>query len=75
MVNEARGDRWDHYAMTCTEFLLAALTGDVQSDVLSSRPVHPARIPAADSRLSSPRDAVTNGARASEADLGAAAAG
>ncbi|WP_406120344.1 SMI1/KNR4 family protein [Streptomyces canus] len=37
MVNEARGDRWEHYPMTCTESLLAALEGDVQSDILSSR--------------------------------------
>ncbi|MEU0029579.1 SMI1/KNR4 family protein [Streptomyces sp. NPDC006335] len=37
MVNEARGDRWEHYQMTCTEFLLAALEGDVHSDALSSR--------------------------------------
>jgi uncharacterized membrane protein YdbT with pleckstrin-like domain len=37
VVNEARGDRWEHYPMNCTEFLLAALTGDVYSDVLSSR--------------------------------------
>lgn len=37
MVNEARGDLWEHYPMTCTVFLLAALTDDVQSDVLSSR--------------------------------------
>ncbi|MGW5609375.1 SMI1/KNR4 family protein [Streptomyces sp. NPDC003753] len=37
MVNEARGDRWEHYPMSCTEFLVAALTGDVQSAVLSSR--------------------------------------
>jgi hypothetical protein len=37
MANEARGDCWEHYPMTCTGFLLAALTGDVHSDVLSSR--------------------------------------
>jgi hypothetical protein len=37
MVNEVRGDRWEHYPMTCTGFLLAALTGEVQSDVLATR--------------------------------------
>ncbi|MFG2554575.1 SMI1/KNR4 family protein [Streptomyces sp. NPDC048581] len=37
MVNEARGDRWEHHSMNCTEFLVAALVGDVQSSVLSSR--------------------------------------
>ncbi|MFK0117202.1 SMI1/KNR4 family protein [Streptomyces sp. NPDC090994] len=37
MVNEARGDRWEHYSMNCTEFLVAVLEGDVQSSVLSSR--------------------------------------
>lgn len=37
MVNEARGDRWEHFLMNCTEFLVAVLEGDVQSKVLSSR--------------------------------------
>jgi hypothetical protein len=37
MVNEARGDRWEHYSMNCTEFLVAVLEGEVQSSVLSSR--------------------------------------
>ncbi|MGW3123960.1 SMI1/KNR4 family protein [Streptomyces sp. NPDC001107] len=37
MVNEARGDRWEHYSMNCTEFLVAALEGAVQSAVFSSR--------------------------------------
>ncbi|MCZ9337001.1 SMI1/KNR4 family protein [Streptomyces sp. TRM76130] len=37
MVNEARGDRWEHYPMNCTEFLVSVLTADVRSAVLSSR--------------------------------------
>ncbi|MGW1744858.1 hypothetical protein ACWCRD_04395 [Streptomyces sp. NPDC002092] len=37
MVNEARGDRWENYSMNCTEFVVAALAGDVHSNVLSSR--------------------------------------
>lgn len=37
MANEARGDRWEHYPMNCTEFLVAVLTADVRSAVLSSR--------------------------------------
>jgi hypothetical protein len=37
MVNEACGDRWEHYSMNCIEFLVSVLTEDVQSTVLSSR--------------------------------------
>lgn len=37
MVNEARGDRWEHYSMNCTAFLVAVLEGHVRSGVLSSR--------------------------------------
>ncbi|MFI6015290.1 SMI1/KNR4 family protein [Streptomyces sp. NPDC051243] len=37
MVNEARGDRWEHFPMNCTGFLAAALAGDLRSAVLSSR--------------------------------------
>ncbi|WP_030896380.1 MULTISPECIES: SMI1/KNR4 family protein [Streptomyces] len=42
MVNEARGEEWEHYGMTCTEFLVAALSGDVRSDILWSRFPQPA---------------------------------
>ncbi|MFF4601156.1 SMI1/KNR4 family protein [Streptomyces sp. NPDC001339] len=37
MVNEARGDRWEHFPHTCTQFLAAILTGDLRSTILSSR--------------------------------------
>ncbi|MEV5128425.1 SMI1/KNR4 family protein [Streptomyces decoyicus] len=37
MLNEARGDTWEHYDMNCTDFLHAALTGEIRSDVLWSR--------------------------------------
>ncbi|GAA4086327.1 SMI1/KNR4 family protein [Streptomyces shaanxiensis] len=37
MVNEARGDRWEHFPMNCTEFLAAVLQGDLRSALLSSR--------------------------------------
>ncbi|SOE15595.1 SMI1-KNR4 cell-wall [Streptomyces sp. 2323.1] len=37
MVNEARGERWEHFSCSCTEFLASALTGDLRSSVLSSR--------------------------------------
>ncbi|MFF4287479.1 SMI1/KNR4 family protein [Streptomyces sp. NPDC001633] len=43
MVNEARGERWEHFPHTCTQFLVAALNGDLRSEILSSRfplPVH-----------------------------------
>ncbi|MEV0373918.1 SMI1/KNR4 family protein [Streptomyces sp. NPDC050636] len=43
MVNEARGDRWKHFPITCTEFLVSVLTGELHSDILSSffpLPVH-----------------------------------
>ncbi|BDM70103.1 hypothetical protein HEK616_35900 [Streptomyces nigrescens] len=43
MVNEARGERWEHFPHTCTRFLASALTGDLRSNILSSRfplPVH-----------------------------------
>ncbi|MFG2894957.1 SMI1/KNR4 family protein [Streptomyces sp. NPDC048248] len=36
MVNEARGDRWEHFPSTCTEFLASALTGELRSTILSS---------------------------------------
>ncbi|MGW8395887.1 SMI1/KNR4 family protein [Streptomyces lydicus] len=37
MVNEARGDRWEHFSVTCTQFLASALTGELKSTILSSR--------------------------------------
>ncbi|MCM2421329.1 SMI1/KNR4 family protein [Streptomyces sp. RKAG293] len=37
MVNEARGPRWEHFAMTCTNFLASLLAGSVRSDILASR--------------------------------------
>ncbi|MGW2407980.1 SMI1/KNR4 family protein [Streptomyces sp. NPDC001739] len=43
MVNEARGERWEHFSCTCTQFLVAALIGDLRSEILCSRfplPVH-----------------------------------
>ncbi|TJZ58866.1 SMI1/KNR4 family protein [Streptomyces piniterrae] len=36
MVNEARGDRWEHFPVTCTEFLVSVLTGELRSGILSS---------------------------------------
>ncbi len=36
MINEARGDHWEHYATTCTQFLADALDGTLTSDILSS---------------------------------------
>ncbi|MFE2283749.1 SMI1/KNR4 family protein [Streptomyces sp. NPDC059443] len=36
MVNEARGDRWEHFDASCTQFLAASLDGQLQSNVLSS---------------------------------------
>ncbi|WP_326615640.1 SMI1/KNR4 family protein [Streptomyces decoyicus] len=37
MVNESSGDRWEHFPVTCTQFLASALTGDLKSTILSSR--------------------------------------
>ncbi|MDV5146885.1 SMI1/KNR4 family protein [Streptomyces sp. SBC-4] len=37
MVNEARGDRWEHFAVSCTQFLSSALAGELRSAILSSR--------------------------------------
>ncbi|WP_328738746.1 SMI1/KNR4 family protein [Streptomyces erythrochromogenes] len=36
MVNEARGDRWEHFSASCTQFLASALDGGLQSNILSS---------------------------------------
>ncbi|MEV0032188.1 SMI1/KNR4 family protein [Nocardia sp. NPDC050793] len=36
MVNEARGERWEHFGHTCTQFLASALTGDIRSTLLSA---------------------------------------
>lgn len=36
MVNEARGDRWEHFDVPCTQFLAASLDGQLQSGILSS---------------------------------------
>ncbi|WP_328786268.1 SMI1/KNR4 family protein [Streptomyces sp. NBC_00273] len=35
MVNEV-SDRWEHYPVSCTQFLASALTGELQSNILSS---------------------------------------
>ncbi|MFE9933384.1 SMI1/KNR4 family protein [Streptomyces sp. NPDC005533] len=37
MVNEASGPRWESYSLSCTQFLAAALTGELQSNILSSQ--------------------------------------
>lgn len=37
LVNEARGERWEHFEMGCAEFLFSSLTGDVRSELLWSR--------------------------------------
>ncbi|WP_314247476.1 SMI1/KNR4 family protein [Streptomyces kutzneri] len=36
MVNEVSGPRWEHYPVSCTQFLASALTGELQSEILSS---------------------------------------
>ncbi|MFF3774503.1 SMI1/KNR4 family protein [Streptomyces sp. NPDC002232] len=36
MVNEARGGRWEHFAVSCTRFLADILDGGLRSDILSS---------------------------------------
>ncbi|MFE6084899.1 SMI1/KNR4 family protein [Streptomyces virginiae] len=36
MVNEARGDRWEHFPVSCTQFLASALDGELKSGILSS---------------------------------------
>ncbi|MFE2479120.1 SMI1/KNR4 family protein [Streptomyces sp. NPDC059389] len=36
MVNEARGGRWEHFAVTCTQFLASSLNGELRSEILSS---------------------------------------
>lgn len=37
MVNEARGGSWEHIELSCTGFLVAALTREFESRILSSR--------------------------------------
>ncbi|WP_327350455.1 SMI1/KNR4 family protein [Streptomyces sp. NBC_01304] len=37
LVNEARGERWEHHPLTCTQFLVKVLSGVLTSGVLSSR--------------------------------------
>ncbi|MEU8888094.1 SMI1/KNR4 family protein [Streptomyces sp. NPDC048442] len=37
MVNEARGERWEHFPVSCTQFLAASLDGDLQSEILWSQ--------------------------------------
>jgi hypothetical protein len=37
LVNEARGEEWEHFEMGCAEFLVATLTGEVRSGLLWSR--------------------------------------
>ncbi|WP_326598156.1 SMI1/KNR4 family protein [Streptomyces sp. NBC_01803] len=34
MVNEARGDWWEHFPVGCVEFLASTLSGDVASEIL-----------------------------------------
>ncbi|MFF4243081.1 SMI1/KNR4 family protein [Streptomyces sp. NPDC001822] len=36
MVNEARGDRWEHFSVSCTQFLASSLDGELKSNILSS---------------------------------------
>ncbi|MBB4982283.1 MULTISPECIES: SMI1/KNR4 family protein [Streptomyces] len=36
MVNEARGDRWEHFPVSCTQFLASSLSGELRSNILSS---------------------------------------
>ncbi|MFJ8142616.1 SMI1/KNR4 family protein [Streptomyces sp. NPDC096013] len=43
MVNEARGDWWEHFDVGCVELLVQLLSGEVHSEILSSSfplPVH-----------------------------------
>ncbi|MFD7555719.1 SMI1/KNR4 family protein [Streptomyces sp. NPDC059835] len=43
MVNEARGERWEYFPVSCTQFLASSLDGELQSAILSSlfpRSVH-----------------------------------
>jgi hypothetical protein len=41
MVNEARGERWEHHHATATRFLVDVLNGDLSSSILSSLfPLH-----------------------------------
>ena len=37
MVNESRGPRWEHFDLTCTDFLASVLSGEVRSGILGSR--------------------------------------
>ncbi|MFF5185530.1 SMI1/KNR4 family protein [Streptomyces sp. NPDC000345] len=36
MVNEARGDWWEHFEIGCAELLVRLLAGEVRSEILSS---------------------------------------
>lgn len=36
ILNEARGEGWEHYDMNCTRFLQAALAGEIRSEILWS---------------------------------------
>ncbi|MFG2989139.1 hypothetical protein ACGFZK_07530 [Streptomyces sp. NPDC048257] len=36
MVNEASGPLWEHYSVSCTQFLASALSAELQSNILSS---------------------------------------
>lgn len=36
MVNEARGGRWEHFSVSCTQFLASCLEGGLRSAILSS---------------------------------------
>jgi hypothetical protein len=42
LVNEARGEEWEHFEMGCAEFLVGTLTAGVRSDLFWSRyPTYP----------------------------------
>ncbi len=36
MVNEARGDRWEHFSVSCTQFLASSLDWELHSELLST---------------------------------------
>lgn len=47
MVNEARGDWWEHFDVGCVQMLARLLTGDIRLEILSSSfptPVHEFRV-------------------------------
>ncbi|MGW7709114.1 SMI1/KNR4 family protein [Streptomyces sp. NPDC054771] len=36
MVNEARGDWWEHFELGCSELLVSLLAGEIRSEILST---------------------------------------